>query len=87
MQLSSEKCALFSNCVQVQVIFFLNNYTFQDRAVIMGIERGEASYLLSIIGISSIVGKIGLGYLSDHPRINRMYLYNTCLIICGISEY
>ena len=55
--------------------------------MIMGIERGEASYLLSIIGISSIVGKIGFGYMSDHPRINRMYLYNACLIICGISEF
>ena len=53
----------------------------------MGIESDEASFLLSVIGISSIFGKIGLSVLSDHPSINRMYLYNTCLIICGMSEY
>ena len=53
----------------------------------MGINTGEASYLLSVIGISNIIGKLGLGYLSDHPRINRKYLYATNVMICGISEY
>ena len=55
--------------------------------MIMGIERGKASFLLSIIGIGNICGRIGLGAISDHPCINRIYLYNTCLIICGISEH
>ena len=58
----------------------------QDRAMIMGIESSEASFLLSIIGISSIFGRIGLSAVSDHPLINRIYLYNTCLAICGLSE-
>ena len=53
----------------------------------MGIESHEASFLLSIIGISSIFGRIGLSALSDHSHINRLYLYNTCLIISGMSEY
>ena len=55
--------------------------------MILGIERAEASFLLSIIGISAIFGKIGLGYLFDHPPMNRLYLYSTNLIICGMSEY
>ena len=55
--------------------------------MIRGIESVEASFLLSIIGLSSIFGRIGLSALSDHPRINRMYLYGICLIICGMSEY
>ena len=55
--------------------------------MIKGIASGKASFLLSIIGISNIFGRIGLSALSDHPRINRMYLYITCHIICGMSEY
>ena len=58
----------------------------QDRAMNVGIEPSEASFLLSIIGISSLVGRIGLSAISDHPCINRMYLYTTCLTISGISE-
>ena len=53
----------------------------------MGIESGEASFLLSIIGISNILGRIGLTTLSDRPFFNRMYIYNSCLIVCGICEY
>ena len=52
----------------------------------MEIPRYQASFLISIMGISSIFGKVGLGYLSDCSWINRIYLYNTCLIICGLSE-
>ena len=55
--------------------------------MIMGIESDKASFLLSIVGISSIFGKIGLCCVSDHPKINRMYVFFMCLIICGISEY
>ena len=59
---------------------------FQDRATQMGIDRSEASFLISVIGISSIVGKIALGYLSDRPYINRLYLYNLCIVVCGLSK-
>ena len=55
--------------------------------MIRGIESVEASFLLSIIGLSSIFGRIGLSALSDHPCINRMYLYTICLIISGMSKY
>ena len=65
--------------------FIFGNVT-QDRALMIGIEPSEASFLLSVIGISNIVGRIGLSTFSDHPCINRMYLYNTCLMINGISE-
>ena len=59
----------------------------KDRAVHLGIKRDTASFLLSVIGISTIIGKIVIGYLSDRPWINRLCLYNVCVIICGLSEY
>ena len=52
----------------------------------MGIDRSEASFLISVMGIGSIFGKIVLGYISDRPCINRLYLYNLCIVVCGTSK-
>nr|XP_027225383.1 monocarboxylate transporter 14-like [Penaeus vannamei] len=43
------------------------------------------SYLLSVIGISNTVSRILLGYISDQPWVNRLYLYNIALTLCGIG--
>jgi len=56
-----------------------------DRAVLWGIEGKDAAFLLSVIGISNTVARLVLGWLSDRTWINRLYLYNMCLVICGVS--
>lgn len=50
-----------------------------------GISENYSSYLLSVIGIANTVGRIILGYLSDKPWVNRLWVYNVCLTVCGIS--
>ena len=45
----------------------------------------DAAFLLSVIGIANTIGRIILGWLSDRGWINRLYLYNSCLVVCGIS--
>lgn len=52
----------------------------------MSIEQHHASFLISVIGISNIIGKIVLGWISDHKRINRLQLYMICICLCGISK-
>lgn len=56
-----------------------------DRAKFWGMDETDAAFLLSVIGISNTVARLCLGWLSDRAWINRLYLYNTCLVICGIS--
>jgi MFS family permease len=56
-----------------------------DRARGWGIDEKEAAFLLSIIGIANTLGRLFLGWLSDQRFINRLYLYNSCLVLCGIS--
>jgi len=56
-----------------------------DRAVLWGIDGKDAAFLLSVIGISNTVARLVLGWLSDRTWINRLYLYNLCLVICGVS--
>lgn len=58
----------------------------KDRVADMKIASDEdASYLLSIIGISNTIGRVTLGYLSDRACVNRLWIYNVSLIICGLA--
>lgn len=53
----------------------------------MGINSDLASYLLSVIGISNTVSRVVLGYISDKSWVNRLYVYNAALTLCGIGKY
>lgn len=58
----------------------------KDRAVGLGLAGEEyASYLLSVIGIANTIGRVILGYLSDRSCINRLWLYNASLTLCGFA--
>lgn len=50
-----------------------------------GISKDTASYLLSAVGIANTVGRVLLGYIADKPWVNRLYIYNGCLTVCGIA--
>lgn len=56
-----------------------------DRAVDEGIDKENAKWLVSIIGISNTVGRVVFGFLADRPAVNRLMLYNTALTICGVA--
>uniref|UniRef100_A0A182VVK6 Major facilitator superfamily (MFS) profile domain-containing protein n=1 Tax=Anopheles minimus TaxID=112268 RepID=A0A182VVK6_9DIPT len=55
------------------------------QAQVLGIGSQDASYLLGIIGIANTVGRIVLGYLSDKTWVNRLFVYNCSLAVCGIA--
>ena len=86
--------SLFTNSVFLLFAFsnFLTSLGFNapfiyiiDQAIKQGISESKADWLLSTIGISNTFGRIILGYVSDHKRVNRLYLYGFVLTICGIS--
>jgi len=57
----------------------------KDKALDLNIEDSDASMLIAIIGLANTIGRIILGYVSDKPWINRLWLYNSALTICGIA--
>lgn len=57
------------------------------QAEFIGMTKEQGSYLLAIIGIANTFGRIILGYLSDKPWVNRLWVYNVCLTLCGIGEW
>jgi hypothetical protein len=40
----------------------------------MGIPKEEASFLLSIVGICSMMGRIINGVLADHPKVVMLHV-------------
>eukprot|EP00092_Neocalanus_flemingeri_P107362 GFUD01137806.1.p1 GENE.GFUD01137806.1~~GFUD01137806.1.p1 ORF type:complete len:506 (+),score=97.69 GFUD01137806.1:88-1605(+) len=59
-------------------------YTFvPDNAIHLGLTERQGSYLVGLIGISNTIARVVLGALSQ--KLNRLFLYNTCLVICGIT--
>ena len=58
--------------------FFLPNM-----AVSFGLSRGKAAMLLSIIGGSSTVTRVVIGWVSDQPWANCVVINNCALIVGG----
>ena len=56
-----------------------------DQASSSGIDAQKASWLLSIIGLSNVCGRILFGLISNIKSINRMYVYVSVLVICGLA--
>jgi len=52
----------------------------------VAIDEGSLGLLLSIVGISNTFSRVALGYLSDKRWVNRLYLYNIALALCGIGK-
>lgn len=58
----------------------------KDRAVEdLRIPEETGSLLLSCIGLSNTLGRVILGYLSDKSCVNRLWLYNANLTLCGLA--
>lgn len=57
----------------------------KDKALELGIPSGDASFLLSVVGIANTIGRVILGYISDKPWLNRLWLYNGALTVCGLA--
>lgn len=55
----------------------------QDNAIAIGLTSKQGSLLVSCIGISNTVARFILGALSQ--KVDRLFLYNTCLVLCGLT--
>lgn len=73
-------------CVASFLLYFAYDvpYVFTpDKAIEMDFSQARASFLVSIIGITSTVGQIVIGWLGDFPSINPLHLYNVLTSLSG----
>ncbi|XP_055372462.1 monocarboxylate transporter 3 [Condylostylus longicornis] len=56
-----------------------------DAAMQNGIEQNQASFLISVIGITNTVGRVICGYVADFPQVDSLLLNNICLLISTVA--
>ncbi|KAK3579687.1 hypothetical protein CHS0354_013201, partial [Potamilus streckersoni] len=56
-----------------------------DRAIDDGISEDEAKWLVSALGISTTVVKVLFGFVSNKPRVNKLMIYSSAVLMCGVS--
>ena len=56
-----------------------------DYAVQRGVGKAQAGLLLSVIGISNIVGRLVAGYLADRPQLDVIVINAGALLVGGIT--
>ena len=55
-----------------------------DKAFNLGYSQEESANLIPAIGISNIFGRIAGGIIGDRKFVNKLALFSSCLVICGL---
>ncbi|EDO47774.1 predicted protein, partial [Nematostella vectensis] len=50
----------------------------------LDIHKSAGGILVGYMAISQTIGKIFFGRIADHPRVNRIYLDQFCLLMCSV---
>ncbi|CAB3398406.1 unnamed protein product [Caenorhabditis bovis] len=52
---------------------------------IPGITTEAKAFIISFIGVCNIAGRIGCGYIADHPRVSALVVNNVALVVAGLA--
>lgn len=66
--------------------FYIPFFCLPQHLTEMGMEKVEANIMM-IFGIVNTLGRLIIGFLSDKAFVNRLWVYNFSLTICGIGTY
>jgi len=53
--------------------------------MLLGVSKTNASLLLSVLGISSFVSRLVVGWVTDSQSIDSVVLYTIALLVAGAS--
>jgi hypothetical protein len=68
-------------------IGFVVPYIFlPERGVHRGLSEPESAWLISSVGISNTIGRVVFGFIADFKFVNRLMMYNTALVLCGLAS-
>ncbi|XP_068946506.1 monocarboxylate transporter 5 isoform X2 [Petaurus breviceps papuanus] len=74
-------CFLFS-----QLAYFIPTFHLVARAKTLGIDTMDASYLISMTGITETVAQLLSGWVADQNWIKNYHYYKSYLLLCGITN-
>ncbi|KAM7314501.1 monocarboxylate transporter 10-like [Ixodes scapularis] len=52
---------------------------------LLAVTAAEGSFLVSLIGLSNVLGRVLVGVASDSVGRGRLWLYMACVVTCGLS--
>ncbi|KAK6195144.1 hypothetical protein SNE40_000628 [Patella caerulea] len=85
-----KKATYWSVCANSFLICFGMSVTYIHLTAFAkdsGINLEESTLLISSIGVSNLIGRLILGVLGQHPRVNLVLLYMSSFVIAGISVF
>lgn len=65
--------------------FYVPFVYITDSSIEKGIGRDPAAFLLSIIGITNLIGRLVFGWVVDKAGVKALDVNNMCLAVSGIS--
>uniref|UniRef100_A0A452HN10 Major facilitator superfamily (MFS) profile domain-containing protein n=1 Tax=Gopherus agassizii TaxID=38772 RepID=A0A452HN10_9SAUR len=69
-----------------QLAYFIPTFHLAARAKTLGIDSMDASYLISVAGITETVSQLLSGWIADQNWIKKYHYHKTYLILCGITN-
>ncbi|XP_048966954.1 monocarboxylate transporter 5 isoform X1 [Canis lupus dingo] len=69
-----------------QLAYFIPTFHLVARARTLGIDTMDASYLISVAGITETVSQIIAGWVADQNWIKKYHYHKSYLILCGITN-
>ncbi|CAH0750630.1 unnamed protein product [Diatraea saccharalis] len=70
----------------VLFIWFIVPYFYISKFMTSsGYSEAQGAAMLSVFGVATIIGIVGLGWMGDLPWVNVTKTYALCLIVCGCT--
>ncbi|XP_075973916.1 monocarboxylate transporter 14-like [Anticarsia gemmatalis] len=70
----------------VLFIWFIVPYFYISNFMqLSGYNETQGTWMLSVFGVATIFGIVGLGWMGDLPWVNVTKTYAICLILCGVT--
>ncbi|GAB6029793.1 hypothetical protein CHUAL_005507 [Chamberlinius hualienensis] len=67
--------------------FYVPFVYITDLAILRNIEKDQAAFLLSIIGIINTFGRLFFGWLTDRPNVDSLLVNNISLLLAGVCIF
>lgn len=84
--LKSPSFAIFVLSGAITMMGFFTPFIYlMDRAILNGMDKNKAVWMVSAIGICNTIGRLLCGLISSHPNINTLMVNNIAVITAGAS--
>uniref|UniRef100_UPI00398F7781 monocarboxylate transporter 5 n=1 Tax=Pristiophorus japonicus TaxID=55135 RepID=UPI00398F7781 len=79
-------CIYTSSVVFSQLAYFIPYFHLSARAKTLGINAMDASYIISVAGITETVAQLASGWIADQNYTNKFHYHKAYLLLCGLCN-